>query len=256
MAQKRNPNRDKAYQIWQKSKGSKPLKDIAKEIGVTPSTIRKWKSTDKWSLGGKRSAPIDKERYASMKENKNAVGNHGGAPPGNNNAVGYGAPSENKNALVTGEYETISFAYLSDEERRLFAGVTDDPLITINTQIRELKIRRYRILGRMQALRNSEEPESSNFINMYINKKGERKVSGWSVSGSREFDDMLKLEDALNAVDNSLLRANQQKQHMIESGTAASGNDSDEPDSFFDALQSGISKNGLTGDEEGSDDDA
>lgn len=252
MAQKRNPNRDKAYQIWQKSKGSKPLKDIAKEIGVTPSTIRKWKSTDKWSLGSKRSAPIDKERYASMKENKNAVGNHGGAPPGNNNAVGYGAPRENKNALVTGEYETISFAYLSDEERRLFTGVTDDPLITINTQIRELKIRRYRILGRMQALRDAKEPESSNFINMYLSK-GRPKVSGWSASGSREFDDMLKLEDALNAVDNSLLRANQQKQHMIEVGTAVTDDEDEEQDSFLNALSKGIKNNGLP--DEGTDND-
>ncbi|WP_338230803.1 phage terminase small subunit [Lactiplantibacillus paraxiangfangensis] len=193
MAQKRNPNRDKAYQIWQKSKGSKPLKDIAKEIGVTPSTIRKWKSTDKWSLGSKRSAPIDKERYASMKENKNAVGNHGGAPPGNNNAVGYGAPVGNSNALVTGQYETIMFDTMTDDELAMFTGVTDDPLITANTQIRELKIRQHRIMARLL------------------------KVSKGAEQNEDRMDLVIRLNTALDNVTKSLMQAVRQKQAIKDS---------------------------------------
>ena len=36
--------------------------------------------------------------------NKNAVGNKGGAPCGNQNAVGYGAPHGNRNAVIHGLY--------------------------------------------------------------------------------------------------------------------------------------------------------
>ncbi|MCT3567648.1 small subunit of terminase [Levilactobacillus brevis] len=246
MARARNPKREQAKKKWLNSNGEKHLTDIAKELGLTPSQVRKWKSLDKWSTDLKENVTNDqKERYHSAHHNRNAEGNDGGAPPGNKNGVGYGAPRGNKNALVTGEYETIDFAYLSNEERRLFEGVTDDPLITINTQIRELKIRRYRILGRMQALNEAESAESSRFINTYINRKGAEKVSGWSTTEVRKFDDMLKLEEALNDVDASLLKANQQKQHMVEVGTATRNDDLDEGNGYFDALQQGIKLHGI-----------
>lgn len=60
MPKPRNPNRDKALRLWEDSGGKRPLKDIAEELGVTSSTIRKWKSQDKWEKDTKRSAPNDK----------------------------------------------------------------------------------------------------------------------------------------------------------------------------------------------------
>ena len=67
MARQRNPNRDKAYKLWLKSK-ERPLVDIAKELGERPSTIRKWKSQDNWERSdSKRSAPNKKEQ--SVKAN-------------------------------------------------------------------------------------------------------------------------------------------------------------------------------------------
>lgn len=90
MARKRNPLRDEAYRIWIESNKKKALKDIAKELDVSDSTVRKWKSEDKWSDETKRSAPIEKERYDSMKGNKNAKGNSGGPPPNNQNALSHG----------------------------------------------------------------------------------------------------------------------------------------------------------------------
>ena len=91
MARKRNPLREEAYRIWIESDKQKPLKDIAEELGVSASTVRKWKSEDKWSGETKRSAPNEKERYDSMKNNQNAKGNPGGAAPkGNQNAVSHG----------------------------------------------------------------------------------------------------------------------------------------------------------------------
>lgn len=91
MARQRNPMRDEAYRIWIESNKQKPLKDIAKELGVSPSTVRKWKSEDKWDGESKQSAPNEKERYESMRGNQNAKGNPGGKPPPNNkNAVSHG----------------------------------------------------------------------------------------------------------------------------------------------------------------------
>lgn len=91
MPRRRTPKRDKAEKIWRESGKSKPLKDIAAELGVADSTVRKWKSTDHWECKTKGSVPIQKERYDSLHQNKNAAGNHGGAaPPRNHNAVTHG----------------------------------------------------------------------------------------------------------------------------------------------------------------------
>jgi uncharacterized protein YjcR len=94
MARKRNPMRDEAYRIWIESDKTKPLKDIAEELGVSASTIRKWKSEGKWSGETKRSAPNETERYESMHGNQNAKGNPGNPsaspPKGNQNAVSHG----------------------------------------------------------------------------------------------------------------------------------------------------------------------
>ena len=47
MPRVRNPNRDKARLIYLRSSGQKALVNIAKELGVSPSEVRKWKSLDK-----------------------------------------------------------------------------------------------------------------------------------------------------------------------------------------------------------------
>lgn len=57
MGRARNPNRDKAHQLWIESQGKTPLKEIADQLGVSASTIRKWKSEDNWSGKSNRSAP-------------------------------------------------------------------------------------------------------------------------------------------------------------------------------------------------------
>ncbi|TFJ40147.1 TerS [Carnobacterium divergens] len=89
MARQRNPLRDKAKQIWLESNGETPLVDIAIKLDKSSSTIRKWKSTDKWDDELKGSAPLNK-RSAPLKNNQNAIENKGGAPPNNQNAMTHG----------------------------------------------------------------------------------------------------------------------------------------------------------------------
>ncbi len=48
MARKRDPRREQAFDIWKQHNCEMKLKDIAVELGVSDSQIRKWKSQDKW----------------------------------------------------------------------------------------------------------------------------------------------------------------------------------------------------------------
>ena len=48
MPRARSPERDLAYQLWLDSGKKKKLKDIAEELGVSETQIRKWKNQDKW----------------------------------------------------------------------------------------------------------------------------------------------------------------------------------------------------------------
>lgn len=69
MARARDPNRDKAFEIWQESGGSIKLKEIADQLSIAEGTVRGWKNKDKWDdrfngtfQSKKRNAPIKTER--------------------------------------------------------------------------------------------------------------------------------------------------------------------------------------------------
>ncbi|WP_366249346.1 phage terminase small subunit-related protein [Terribacillus aidingensis] len=48
MARPRNPKRDEAFRLWKEKNGTKALKEIAAELDVGDSQIRKWKNQDRW----------------------------------------------------------------------------------------------------------------------------------------------------------------------------------------------------------------
>ena len=64
MPRARSPKRDKAYQIWIKSNKTKTSKEIAAELGVSESQIRKWKAQDKWNgnTGKKTKSDVTKKK--------------------------------------------------------------------------------------------------------------------------------------------------------------------------------------------------
>lgn len=85
VARQRSTNRDKALKLWMKSGRTAKLKDIAVELGISDTLIRKWKFLDKWD-----EIPAKRPRGAQP-GNQNAVGNKGGgAPHGNANAMKHG----------------------------------------------------------------------------------------------------------------------------------------------------------------------
>lgn len=94
MPRQRSPNREKAFEIWQEHGGNILLKDIAAQLDVSETQVRKWKNQDKWEQAGKVTLPNANSNVTKPKGgqpgNQNAVGNDGGAPPGNKNAEKHG----------------------------------------------------------------------------------------------------------------------------------------------------------------------
>lgn len=91
MPRQRSPKRDLAYQLWLDSERKKKLKDIAAEIGVSETQVRKWKNQDKWNSNVTNDTKGNvTKRPGAPKGNKNAVGNDGGAPERNHNAEKFG----------------------------------------------------------------------------------------------------------------------------------------------------------------------
>lgn len=217
MARKRDPRRDEAKRIWLESNGEKQLKDIASELNVSDSQIRKWKSIDKWSAELKGNVTIGKSN----------VTNQGGAPIGNQNAKGNkgnsraSPPKRNKNALKTGEYETIFYETLSDEEKGIYSNLNNDPSFILSEEIRLLKIRQLRMMKRikeaesglndeeierLQQLRKIKTPIEKDGRKLEIKREVMQDVQV-SRKTYRKIDDILSIEDALTRISNQLTKA-------------------------------------------------
>lgn len=217
MARKRDPRRDEAKRIWLESNGEKQLKEIASELNVSDSQIRKWKSIDKWSA----------ELKGNVTNAKGNVTNQGGAPFGNQNAKGNkgnsraSPPKRNKNALKTGEYETIFFDTLSDDEKDIYSSLNDDPSFALSEEIRLLKIRQLRMMKRIKKAEeglNEEEVErlqQLRKIKTPIEKDGKKleikreAMQDIQVSRKvyRKIDNILSIEDSLTRISNQLTKS-------------------------------------------------
>lgn len=224
MARKRDPRRDEAKKIWLESNGEKQLKEIASELNVSDSQIRKWKSIDKWSA----------ELKGNVTNAKGNVTNQGGAPFGNQNAKGNkgnsraSPPVGNKNALKTGEYEIIFFDTLSDEEKDIYSNLNNDPSFVLSEEIRLLKIRQLRMMKRIQQAEaglNEEEIErlqQLRKIKTPIEKDGRKLeikrevMQDVQVSRKthRKIDDILSIEDSLTRISNQLAKAIKQMNEL------------------------------------------
>ncbi|MHC0425660.1 phage terminase small subunit, partial [Enterococcus faecalis] len=216
MARKRDPRRDQAKEIWLKSNGKKVLKELANELNVSDSQIRKWKSIDKWA----------DELKGNVTNSKSNVTNKGGAPPGNKNAIGNkgnktaSPPKRNKNAVKTGEYETIFADMLSDEEKDIYSTMNDDPFFILEEEIRILKIRQYRMLKRIKDAEVGLNDEEVERLQQLRKVKEPSVIDGKMVTVKREvlkdvqvtrktfrkLDDILAIEEALTRISNQLTK--------------------------------------------------
>lgn len=118
MGRARDPNRDKAFEIYSENNGNIELVEIAERLGVSAGTVRGWKSKDKWE---------PKIKGTFQKKNAERSKNPRGAPKGSKNALGHGAPKGNTNALKHGLFAK----YLPQEVYEIAQELSDKQPIDI-----------------------------------------------------------------------------------------------------------------------------
>ncbi|WLR50043.1 phage terminase small subunit [Bacillus tianshenii] len=243
MPRPRNPNRDKAFELFKEHNGNITNRKIAEILGEKEKTISSWKSRDKWNAVLQKNdcstANKRKRKGGAPKGNKNAKGNNGGAPKGNKNALGNpggGAPQKNKNAVVTGEFETIYLDVLDEEEQTMFFAIDTGPRLQLEENIRLLSLRERRMLKRIQDLMNGltekqkrvlqERKAVKEPVEVVDEKTGDKKVvprvkeqlviTEVEETEYRVIDDILRIEEALTRVQDKKLKAIKLKHEMEE----------------------------------------
>lgn len=220
MARKRDPRRDEAFELFKKSNGTITNREISEKLSVPEKTISAWKSRDKWN-------EVLQKDECSTSNNHCSTTNKGGAPIGNQNAIGNkgnsraSPPKRNKNALKTGEYETIFYETLSDEEKDIYSSLDNDPSFVLSEEIRLLKIRQLRMMkrikeaesglnddevDRLQQLRKIKTPIEKDGKKLEIKREVMQDVQV-SRKTYRKIDDILSIEDALTRISNQLTKA-------------------------------------------------
>lgn len=251
MGKERDPNRDRAAEIWREHDGKITNRQIAEMLGVDEKKIAVWKQRDKelWSVVQQgnndvvqhsESSVVQRKKIGAPKGNKNAVGNKGGAPRGNQNALGNrggsGGPPGNKKAVTTGEYEAIWLDALQPDEQELIAQVTTDPVQQADEAITLLTIRERRMLQRIQSLMEGltekerrvlwELKEIKDAVPVRDDKSGVTKTvpitrselveSQIEEKEYRKIDDIIRIEEALTRVQDKKLKAIELKNRFMD----------------------------------------
>ncbi|HGF7598815.1 TPA: phage terminase small subunit [Enterococcus hirae] len=227
MARKRDPRRDEAFELFKKSNGTITNREISEKLSVPEKTISAWKSRDKWN-------EVLQKDECSTSNNHCSTTNKGGAPIGNQNAIGNkgnsraSPPVGNKNALKTGEYETIFYETLSDEEKDIYSNLNNDPSFVLSEEIRLLKIRQLRMMkrikeaesglndeevDRLQQLRKIKTPIEKDGKKLEIKREVMQDVQ-ISRKTYRKIDDILSIEDSLTRISNQLSKAIKQMNEL------------------------------------------
>lgn len=171
-------------------------KDIIEKYNITQPELRSIIRNNK----------LTRTKSKAQMGNKNAVGNKGG----------YGTEN-NKNAVVTGEYEKIYKDVLDEDELELYKNfeVNDKEQLLIN-DYKILTIREKRMLTRISALKHKGKDMTINFIR---NKKSKF-----------ETETITDAEPTLNMIqriEDGLTRVQEAKRKCLESLAKINSNDDD-----------------------------
>lgn len=149
MARQRNPQSVEAEKLFREGT---PLVDIAEKLGVPAGTVRRWKHDQNWDGKQPAEKKTAKKKKTNVRKDKPSVRNHGGAPPGNQNALGNsgGAPPGNQNAFKHGGYSAVFWDSLDDEEQEMIDQQPDDEEQLLIDEIKLLSVRERRIMRRIK----------------------------------------------------------------------------------------------------------
>ncbi|RKN75014.1 phage terminase small subunit [Paenibacillus ginsengarvi] len=250
----RDPNRDKAKEIWHEHQGKITNRRIAELLEVNEKKVAVWKQRDKWNVVQQdaenvvqqpETDVVQRKKIGAPKGNKNAVGNKGGAPPGNKRAVGnkggHGGPPGNKKAVRTGEFETIWLDALDEDEQELLEAIDTDPVSQADETIALLALRERRMLKRIQQLKSGLTEKQRNILRELRTVKEAKPVTDPKTNKQttvvtevekmvvarietttfRVLEDILRIEDALTRVQGQKLKAIELKNRLVDEEKAA-----------------------------------
>ena len=175
----------------------KKLIEISEALGVPEGTVRSWKNRYGWE--GNANATLQKpkrnvaKRKGGQPGNKNAIGNRGGR-----------APEQNKNAVTTGEFETLFFDTLEPDERQLIGMIQPDKEQLLLQEIQLLTVRERRMLKRIEDLRDCD-------FTTVKKKKGTEKDK-WT-----DLKEDQAVLGQIQSIEDALTRVQGRKQRAIES---------------------------------------
>lgn len=188
------------------AKGLK-LIDIASQLGIPEGTVRSWKNRHNWDCN------VAKEKCNVAKRK--------GGQPGNKNAEGHGGtgPPQNKNAVKTGEFETLFFDTLNPEEKQLASLIQPDKDQLLLQEIRLLTVREHRMLKRIESLRKLEEQEpaaGSDEENIHPGMSVTEYSSGIEKGKPTELKKYEGILGQIQAIEDALTRVQARQQKAIE----------------------------------------
>lgn len=187
----------------------KKLIEISELMKIPEGTIRSWKNRYKWD-------------NATLQKSKRNVAKKRGGQPGNRNAEGNkggSAPKQNKNAVKTGEFETLFFDALEPEEMRLIGMVQPDKEQLLLQEIQLLTVRERRMLKRIDSLKSLEGLPGP------VDTEDNKLPPGMSVArGSTGYDkgEMIDIREyegilgQIQAIEDALTRVQARRQRAIE----------------------------------------
>lgn len=163
-------------------KGMK-YKDLMSKYNITQPELRSIIRKNKWTR-------------TKNEGHKNALGNKGGN----------GAPEENKNAVVTGEYENIYKDVLEDDELELYENyeINDAEQLLIE-EYKILTIREKRMLQRIKDIKSRGKDMTINYIR---NEKGK---------STKTITDAEPTINLIQRIEDGLTRVQEAKRRCIDS---------------------------------------
>lgn len=211
MARARDPNRNKAFEIYKKHDGKIDLVEIASQLNISPGTIRGWKSKDSWDI----------QLNGTLRKNTERSKRRKGGQPGNKNAEGHGGngPPGNKNAVKTGEFEALFFDTLDVDEQKLIQTVQPDKEQLLLQEIQLLTVRERRMLKRINQLRMLERQDPTSDSDSETVPPGMSVTEYSSGIEKGKLTELKKYEGILGqiqSIEDALTRVQARKQKAIE----------------------------------------
>ena len=199
MPRARSPNRDKAFELWKESGKSRTLKEIAQELGVSESQVRKWKNLDKWDEA--QALPNVTKSIGNAAESKGNVTIEEKTPKRKR-----GGQKGNKNRFVHGLYANPTMDMIPQEElNRLSQMNFDNPAELLIDEIMLLTVRERQLMESIQKYQDQKNGLSLDGVTRRTveseGTKGSRSKQVETTTRTRDvFDVIQKLQAELTKV--------------------------------------------------------